>query len=77
MNPGFNPAEAREGFKRNNLILLDGCIFSFNPAEAREGFKRNAGLDSPILWESSFNPAEAREGFKRHKMNLLYVLTLK
>ena len=36
---GFNPAEAREGFKR--YLLLSKRLFSicFNPAEAREGFK--------------------------------------
>ncbi len=36
----FNPAEAREGFKRQELKLITVMQKSFNPAEAREGFKR-------------------------------------
>ena len=35
----FNPAEAREGFKRKELTRAKQNTSGFNPAEAREGFK--------------------------------------
>gem|GEM_PF-3288388 len=74
----FNPAEARDGFKRQKIQMMQKRIQRFNPAEARDGFKRAKKVELKAQIEG-FNPAEARDGFKRkfsRHRSLLYVVSI-
>ena len=62
----FNPAEAREWFKRHlkNHLLVLMMIVSIQPKQ-ENGLRVNYKYGD-ILKEFGFNPAEAREWFKRY-----------
>ena len=64
----FNPAEAREGFKRKTFFIF---IVSFSGVSIQpkpeKGLRVIYRYSVRMKKESGFNPAEAREGFKRKK----------